>query len=247
MSDILIIDSSTNLVSVAAGSSNLDSVSKSIEQPSSHSENILSCVEYVLKERSSSMSDISAIGVGVGPGLFTGLRVGISAAHAFSHALGIPLVYFSSLELSAMSSFSATSKGVDEILIAKDARRNELYFAKYEVLRRAPLELRIDESKVATCMKRIEDEQLISPQGFVEIVNTSDSCLVALDDNSKYPEFRDIDPKRFEKIIPAKVDSKFAIDLVVDSVMSGITANVFAPKALYIRKSDAELSWGITS
>ena len=245
MTDILVIDSSTNMVSVAAGSSVEDSTSKTIDQPSSHSENILSCVDEVLKIRSKSMSEISAIGVGIGPGLFTGLRVGISAAHAFAHALDIPLVYFSSLELSAMSSFEPQAKRYSEILIAKDARRHEVYFARYSFFRQATFQVSLDETRVASNMKRIVEESLISPKEFARIVNDSIDPVVILDNKEKYEEFRLIDRIKFENIIPAIIDAKYAIDLVVDSVMSGITSDVLAPKALYIRKSDAELSWGV--
>jgi len=191
------------------------------------------------------MNDISAIGVGIGPGLFTGLRVGISAAHAFAHALNVPLVYFSSLELSVMSSIEPQLRGVNEILIAKDARRHELYFAKYEFIRTASNQVLCDETTFSSNMKRVEDEQLVSPTDFVQAVNDSTSSIVVLDDKEKYGEFESLDQTKSRAILPAKIDAKFAIDLVVDSVMSGNLANVFEPKALYIRKSDAELSWGV--
>ena len=247
MTDVLVIDSSTSKVSVSAGSSTADSCSKSIDQQSSHSENILSCVDKVLHARSVSMSSISAIGVGIGPGLFTGLRVGISAAHAFAHALNVPLVYFSSLELSAMSSFDFKNTQAREIFVAKDARRSELYFAKYSVVRIGTSEVLVDESTFASNMRRIQEEILISPQDFVEEVNKSQDSIIVLDDKEKYKEFAKIEKQTFDQIVPAQIEVKDAIDLVIDSVMSGVTNSVFAPKALYIRKSDAELSWGVHS
>ncbi len=244
MADILVIDSSTNQISVAAGTSAMDFSSKSIDQPSSHSENILSCVDQVLADRSSSMSSISAIGVGIGPGLFTGLRVGISAAHAFAHALNLPLVYFSSLELSVISTIQTGLKSYNEILVAKDARRSELYYAKYEFIRCATSRVLIDGVTFASNMRRIEKEQLISPKEFVQRVNQSQDGVTVLDDMEKYMDYKSIDAKRIESVLPAKIDTKYGLDLVSDAIISGVSADIFSPKALYIRKSDAELSWG---
>ena len=244
MTDVLVIDTSTNAVAVACGSSNTKSSSRCVSQQSFHSENILVAIDEVLKERSIGPAQISAVGVGIGPGLFTGLRVGITAAHSFAHALGIPLVYFSSLELTALSSLEPQQSSKQHIIVARDARRHELYFAKYSLSRIAASEFKVDTTIFSTCLDRVFEECLVSPKEFVDRANEDQDCLVVLDDEGKYEEFLDLDEKHRGNLIEANIDASTMIDHVVDSVMAGIVTSPFAPSALYIRKSDAELSWG---
>lgn len=243
MSDVLVIDTSTNSISVACGSSSSNAIQKSIQQPSSHAENILNCVDDVLKQRDIQIGNVSAIGVGIGPGLFTGLRVGVSCAHAFSHALGITLVYFSSLELSALSSINFSNQNDEEIVVAKDARRNELYFARYSFNQTQISEVEIEGTRFATSLKRLENERLISPEELVNKINQSRGTTVCLDSLDTYPQLREIADENQNNIVEAKIDTRFGIDLIVDSVMSGFSVNALAPSVMYLRKSDAQLSW----
>jgi len=240
MSDVLVIDSSTDSIAVACGSSLEDSASRTVTQQSAHSENILTAVNEVLEERNIPMSELVGVGVGIGPGLFTGLRVGISSAHAFVHSLGIPLVYFSSLELSVKSSMG--TEGASEVLVGRDARRHEMYVARYWRDQKAVGAIEVDTTTFATSMTRIADEQLMSPADFASIADAIDYldvyCVQDL-----YEEFSGISEDGRERMFPISIDAKYMIDLVVESIEQGITADPFTPSALYIRKSDAELSW----
>ena len=67
---------------------------------------------------------VTGVVVGMGPGPFTGLRVGISFAHAFSLARAIPVVGICSLDAIAVEQSNYT--------VAVDARRKEIYWARYE-------------------------------------------------------------------------------------------------------------------
>jgi tRNA threonylcarbamoyl adenosine modification protein YeaZ len=70
------------------------------------------------------MADLGAVVVGCGPGPFTGLRVGMATAAAYAHALDIPVYGVCSLD----------AIGVDttgEVLVVTDARRREVYWARY--------------------------------------------------------------------------------------------------------------------
>jgi len=71
-----------------------------------------------------SATDISDVVVGVGPGPFTGLRVGLATAQTFAFALNIPVHGYCSLD--ALGSVTA-----DECIVVSDARRKELYWARY--------------------------------------------------------------------------------------------------------------------
>lgn len=75
-----------------------------------------------------SPSDLAAITVGLGPGAFTGLRVGIATAHGLARALDIPLFGFDSTLGLACAPLGHT----DEIVVVLDARRDEVYSALYQ-------------------------------------------------------------------------------------------------------------------
>lgn len=244
VSEVLVIDTSTNAVSVACGSSKTDVSHRCVSQLSSHSENILTAINEILNERSKTMSDISAIGVGIGPGLFTGLRVGITAAHAFAQALEIPLEYFSSLELTALSSIPQQGPKTQEILVGRDARRHELYYAHYDSNRVESKQIVVDTTEFSTRLVRKTPEGLISPKSLVEKANSNPHCLIVIDDLTIYEEFVNLLPDTKKRVVQAKLDASAMIDHVIESVMASNLANIYQPSALYVRKSDAELSWG---
>lgn len=234
MTKTLIIDTSTDAVVIAYGESVTNSVSKSMSQHAFHSENILVVIDEVLSKSGATIKDVDVIGVGIGPGLFTGLRVGITCAHALAQALNINVVYFSSLELVAHSSMNST----DEVIVGKDARRHELYCAHYKTSDIANL-VEVDGIKFASNMNRVQDEHLSSPADLVQHVNSSNVELV-LDSLETYDELREID----SSVTEFKVDGSSVIDLVVQAHEKEFFADVFNPHVLYLRKSDAELSWG---
>lgn len=239
MTNVLILDTATNAVAVAVGTSNTDASELLASERAFHSENILTTIDAVLKTRKLSMSDIDLIGVGVGPGLFTGLRVGISTAHAFAQAQSIDLVYFSSLELTARSSFQGQT--LESICVARDARRHELYSATYGEVLHEVQSCTVDSISFATQFSRIDEEQLISPAGFVVRANAHKT--VVLDDIDQYEELTALT----REPLPALVKPSCMIDLVLAAQQSGITVDALTPSVLYIRKSDAEMSWGVPS
>jgi len=76
------------------------------------------------------IKDVNAIGVSIGPGSYTGLRVGLSAAKGLCYALGIPLVTIVTLEIIANA---VKSKDADIICPLIDARRMEVFTALYDI------------------------------------------------------------------------------------------------------------------
>jgi tRNA threonylcarbamoyladenosine biosynthesis protein TsaB len=83
-------------------------------------------VDRLLREAGLSYEDLDAIAVGIGPGTFTGLRIGIATAHGIAHARGI--------QLRPVLSLAALAAGLeaDVALPLIDARRGELFAAVYE-------------------------------------------------------------------------------------------------------------------
>ena len=93
----------------------------------SHLQNLTPQIEQVLSENALSIGDVSVIATSVGPGSFTGIRIGVSTARALSQALGIPCAAVPSLE--AMALRFAGKIEADGALICPiiDARRSQIY------------------------------------------------------------------------------------------------------------------------
>ncbi len=89
-----------------------------------HAETLTPNVVAALADSNFAMTDLDAVVVGCGPGPFTGLRVGMATAAAFGHALDIPLYGVCSLD-----AIGVNTSG--EVLVVTDARRREVYWARY--------------------------------------------------------------------------------------------------------------------
>jgi tRNA threonylcarbamoyl adenosine modification protein YeaZ len=87
------------------------------------------------------MADLDQLIVGLGPGPFTGLRVGVVTAQVLSYALGSPLHGICSLDVLA-AQFAEASTG--EYVVATDARRREVYWARY-----SPVGVRLEPPRVS--------------------------------------------------------------------------------------------------
>ena len=90
-----------------------------------HVTEVLPLVEAALAEAGVALADLGRIAVGVGPGSFTGLRIGIATARALSHAAGVPLA--------AVSTLGALAVAADapDVLAVLDARRGEAFVARW--------------------------------------------------------------------------------------------------------------------
>ena len=99
------------------------------EQPNAHAERLLPLVERALSEAGWAKSSLDRLGVGVGPGSFTGLRVGIALAEGLSVGLDRPLIGVGSLLAMAHGALAERPHGPCCALL--DARRDELFAAVY--------------------------------------------------------------------------------------------------------------------
>ncbi|WP_421340851.1 tRNA (adenosine(37)-N6)-threonylcarbamoyltransferase complex dimerization subunit type 1 TsaB [Aeromonas veronii] len=102
------------------------------EAPRDHTRKILPMVQAVLEDAGISLSDLDAIAFGRGPGSFTGVRIGISVAQGLAFGAGVPLIGISTL--AAMAQGAYRLDGVEQVLTAIDARMNEVYFGRYELI-----------------------------------------------------------------------------------------------------------------
>jgi tRNA threonylcarbamoyl adenosine modification protein YeaZ len=94
-----------------------------------HAEVIGELIALALAESGVAIAQLSGVAVGMGPGPFTGLRVGIAAAQAFALGAAKPVVRVVSHDAVAWGHFAAGNVG--ELLVVTDARRRELYWSTY--------------------------------------------------------------------------------------------------------------------
>ena len=126
MSYILNIETATKNCSVALAKNGQTILCKEIaEEGYSHAERLHVFIEEIIQQSGVSFQDLDAIAVSHGPGSYTGLRIGVSAAKGLCYALNIPLISVSTLQV--LASKAQVTNGV--IIPMLDARRMEVYSA----------------------------------------------------------------------------------------------------------------------
>lgn len=96
-----------------------------------HAEVLTPRIMECLDEAGATPTDLDGVVVGVGPGPFTGLRVGMATAAAFADALGIPVHGVCSLDAIAEQVGAEQVGEKRDLLVVTDARRREVYWARY--------------------------------------------------------------------------------------------------------------------
>lgn len=133
MALILNIETSTENCSVALAR---DGEVISFREESSdryiHSESLHPFIDEVVKEAGVSLGELEAVAVGKGPGSYTGLRIGVSAAKGLVYPLQIPLISSTGLDILATEFVSKHKTNPEDLLVPMiDARRMEVYTAIY--------------------------------------------------------------------------------------------------------------------
>ena len=124
---VLAIDTSSPAVTAAVVTAEGEVVSSRTEIAArGHGELLAPSIAQCLDEARLSPTDIGAVVAGTGPGPYTGLRVGLVTAAAFAHARGIPAYGVCSLD-----AIGAACPADRDLLVVTDARRREVYWARY--------------------------------------------------------------------------------------------------------------------
>jgi tRNA threonylcarbamoyladenosine biosynthesis protein TsaB len=124
---VLGIETSTPHASVAIGSEQGVVASALVARGASYNEFLLPAIRFCLEQSSLGYRNIGGVAVSLGPGLFTGMRVGVATAKALAQALSVPIVGMASLDLVAYE-VRYTPKTICAVL---DARRNQVFHAFY--------------------------------------------------------------------------------------------------------------------
>ena len=124
---ILGIETATEQVGVAVGGHEGVIATFEVARGRRHAEILTPAIEFVCRQADIGLDEFGVVAVDVGPGLFTGMRVGISAAKALAQALRIPMIGISSLDLLAFP-----CRHTDRVVVPViDARKGEVFWAMY--------------------------------------------------------------------------------------------------------------------
>ncbi|MCB1296469.1 MAG: tRNA (adenosine(37)-N6)-threonylcarbamoyltransferase complex dimerization subunit type 1 TsaB [Gordonia sp.] len=133
--NVLVIDTATDSVVTGVATITASGVNvlaqRSISDHRRHAELLTTQMGEVLDESGVGRGDLAAVVVGCGPGPFTGLRVGMATAAAFADALGLPAYGVCSLDALA-AQVCHDRPDVTTVAVISDARRREVYWARYE-------------------------------------------------------------------------------------------------------------------
>ncbi len=124
---ILGIETATQQVSVAIGGHEGVLAMFEVCRGRRHAETLVPAIEFVCRQADVDIDEFGAIAVDIGPGLFTGMRVGLAAGKAIAQALRVPMIGISSLDLLAFPLRHA-DRTVAAVI---DARKGELFYAFY--------------------------------------------------------------------------------------------------------------------
>ena len=126
---LLAFDTATPAVTVALHDGLRVVASQSAEGARRHGEQLAALIEAVLAAGGAARTDLEAVAVGTGPGPYTGLRAGLVTARVLASALGIPAQGVCTLDVMARAAVPAAAGR--EFIVAADARRKEVYWARY--------------------------------------------------------------------------------------------------------------------
>lgn len=128
---LLTFDTATPRVAVALHDGSDVVAELEAERAMKHGEQLAPLVDAVMRQVGVVRQDLTAIGVGVGPGPFTGLRVGLVTARTLAFVLEIPVYGVCTLDVLAVEAVDTGAVDRD-FVVATDARRKEVYLASYD-------------------------------------------------------------------------------------------------------------------
>ncbi len=129
---ILSIETSGNLCGACVYFSDEKYFEASLNLKNSHSEKLFEQIDFVIKSSGVKISELKCIAVSSGPGSFTGLRIGMSAAKGFAFGAGLPIVPVPTFEALALQ-ISKYLNDEEVFSVANNVNVEELYFAKFKI------------------------------------------------------------------------------------------------------------------
>ena len=211
---VLVVDTSSSVVSTALVDVSSDAVhplaTRDLAVGNRHGELLAASIDEVLREAKLSPSALVAVAAGLGPGPFTGLRVGVVTAASLADALGRPAYGACSLDAVARRHVRRQS-----LLVCTDARRKQVYWARYDATG-----ARVEGPDITTARELA--------QRFAGEVPLAVGAAVSL-----YAE----EFSAFDQTLDAKVSAVDVAELVAERVRADAPGELLEP--LYLRRPDA--------
>ncbi len=225
---ILGIDTSSNASSVAVIEDNKLICEYTVNTKTTHSQKLMPMIENMLLMSGINIKEIDAIAICVGPGSFTGLRIGMATAKAISHVNNLPVIGVNSLEILA-GNMDLCDKKICSIL---DAQRNQVYTGRYKFENGSIVEIQP--------VDVVEIENLLE-----EISKDNDEWILVGEAVYKYEEkikeIKNIDiPAPSHNVTKASSLCSIAMEKYNNNID---IYNCYDINPMYIRKSQAEVQY----
>lgn len=224
---VLAFDTATDVVTVAIGRDGEPLGALQLASGRAHAERLVPAIRHLATDSGVRLDRLAAIAVGVGPGRFTGLRVGVTTAKVMAQALRIPIVGIGTLDLVAYP-LRHTRRDVVAVV---DARRREVFWARYH--------------SVPGGLERVGEEAVDPPHEVVaELEATGSEVLLAGDGVDRYHHlFAELD---HVELAGPEFSAPSALALL-ELARGRLEREEFvAPHELapvYLRESDAAINW----
>ncbi|HTH05492.1 MAG TPA: tRNA (adenosine(37)-N6)-threonylcarbamoyltransferase complex dimerization subunit type 1 TsaB [Ilumatobacteraceae bacterium] len=224
---ILGIETATQQVSVAIGGHEGVIGLFEVSRGRRHAETLTPAIEFVCRQADVDIDEFGAIAVDIGPGLFTGMRVGLAAGKAIAQALRVPMIGISSLDLLAFPLRHA-DRTVAAVI---DARKGELFYAFY---RPVPGGLqRISGPTVGTCDDLVGDVMARREN----VVCVGDGALL------HRQEIASVVSCDFAEQFLAHPSAAPLVQLAHARALREECVNPWEIQPLYLRAPDAQINW----
>lgn len=192
-----------------------------------HAESLAPSIDFLRHQARIDLDEIGCVAVDVGPGLFTGLRVGVATAKAMAHALRVPMVGVSSLDLVAFP----VRWSPRFVVAAIDARRGELFTAGYR--------------QVPGGIQRLTDQRTSTPDDLaLDLEATGEDVLLVGDGALRYHDaFDDLGQVELGDQGLAHPSAASLVQLAHARALREDFVQPWDLQPLYLRRPDAEINW----
>jgi tRNA threonylcarbamoyladenosine biosynthesis protein TsaB len=224
---ILGISTSTSQVGCAIGGHEGVLASVHSARGKRHAETLAPAIETLRQQAQVDLREIGCVAVDLGPGLFTGLRVGVATAKALAHALRVPMIGVPSLDLVAFPLRWSPRL----VVAAIDARRGELFVATYR--------------QVPGGIQRLDDYRVASPDDLAtELLASRDDVLLVGDGALRYADqFEPLTGVELADQGMAYPSAASLVQLAHPRALREEFVNTWELQPLYLRAPDAAINW----